>query len=478
MSKRTRIFLGILLVYVLGATFLLYRITTDLDPRYRESTEESMVETAHVFASLVEQSARDGAIDVSALPELFRSVYARPVEAEIFGVRKSRVEIRLYVTDARGRVLFDSTGLHKGEDFSRWRDVKETLAGHYGARTTRDVPDDPATAVMYVSAPVRSANGIMGVVTVGKPVQSFGPYVEAARQKIIMVGAISMLAVFLLAVIASIWLVRPFGLMRDYAAYVREQRRLGQPLRAAGLLRKFRVDLKAAFHDMRDTLAGRSYVQEYVQTLTHELKSPLSAIRGAAELLQEPLPDDMRERFLGNITRESKRIQELVDRMLELAALERRRSLDNPQPVALHPLLEEVVAAVQPLAMARDIHVQLDVPAETTVNGDAFLLRRALTNLVDNAVDFSPQGGQVRISSEYVGRELRLLVRDQGAGLPAYAEERVFEKFFSLPRPHSARKGTGLGLSFVQEIAALHGGRAELVNHPEGGAQASLLLPR
>ncbi|MGH8492903.1 MAG: two-component system sensor histidine kinase CreC [Moraxellaceae bacterium] len=478
MSKRTRIFLGILLVYVLGASFLLYRITTDLDPRYRESTEESMVETAHVMASLLEQGVRDGAIDVGSLPMLFQAVYARPVEAEIFGVRKSRVELRLYVTDAHGRVLFDSTGLHKGENFSRWRDVQQTLAGHYGARTSRDVPNDASTAVMYVGAPVRSADGIIGVVTVGKPVQSFGPYVEAARRKIIIVGAGSVLAVLLLALIASIWLVRPFGLLRDYAAYVREQRRLGQPLRISGLLRKFRVDLRAAFHDMRDTLAGRSYVQEYVQTLTHELKSPLSAIRGAAELLQEPLPEAMRERFLGNITRESQRIQELVDRMLELAALERRRTLDNPVPVSLRPLLEDVVATASPLALARNIRVDIDVAADVAVSGDAFLLRRALTNLVDNAVDFSPQDGVVCIRAEQDVRELRLVFRDQGPGIPDYATDRVFQKFFSLPRPHSARKGTGLGLSFVQEIAALHGGRAELANHPDGGAQALLILPR
>lgn len=478
MSTRTRIFAGILLVYMLGAGFLLYRMATDLDPRYRESTEESLVETAHLFASLLEQHVHDGRIDAAVLAPVFRDAYARPVEAQIFGFRKSRVELRLHVTDARGRVLYDSTGRHAGEDFSQWRDVALTLAGQYGTRTTRDVPEDEATSVMYVAAPVHDGPRIVGVVTVGKPVQSFGQYVEAARRRLVVVGVVSMLAVVLLAVIVAAWLVRPFSLLRNTWAWVGEQRRLGQPLRPGAAFRKLRAELASAFHDMRDTLAGRNYVQEYVQTLTHELKSPLSAIRGAAELLQEPLPDEMRQRFLGNITRESQRIQELVDRLLELAALERRRALDHPVPVDLAALAEDVVAATAAAALARRVRVSVAVPAGLQVTGDAFLLRRALTNLLDNAVDFSPEGGEVVVAAAEEGRAVRLTVRDHGPGIPDFAQERLFEKFFSLPRPHAARKGTGLGLSFVREIAALHGGRAALANHPDGGAQAELVLPR
>lgn len=479
MSKRTRIFVGILLVYVLGVAFLLYRITTDLDPRYRESTEESLVETAHVFASLVEQQLHDGRIDTGALPPLFRSVYARNVDAEIFGIKKERVELRLYVTDAKGIVLFDSTGLHTGEDFSQWRDVALVLAGRYGARTTRDVEEDVATSVMYVGAPVRTPDqAIVGVVTVGKPVQSLGQYVEAARRKIILVGIGSVLAVLLLAIIVSIWLVRPLGLIGDYVAYVAQERRQGRPLHARDLGRKFLADWTAAYHDMRETLAGRSYVQDYVQTLTHELKSPLSAIRGAAELLHDPLPDDMRERFLGNITRESQRIQELVDRMLELAALERRRALERIETVPLRALLEEVIGAALPAALSREVAIELQAQEEVAVQGDPFLLRRALANLIDNAVDFSPHGGCVTVRLGAGARQAQVDIRDHGPGLPDFAAERVFQKFFSLPRPHSGKKGTGLGLSFVQEIAGLHGGRVALANHPEGGAEASLALPR
>lgn len=474
MAKRNRIFIGILLIFAAGLAFMLYRVVADLDPRYRESAEESLVETAQLMATLVEQDVRGGAIDTTRLEPLFKSVYARRFEAQIFSLVKRRVELRLYVSDRSGRVLFDSLGRATGTDFSHWRDVKLALRGEYGARTSPDVENDPQTSVMYVSAPVRWNNDIVGAVSVGKPVQSFGQFVEAARRKTLYVGLVSVAGVVLLALIVSVWLVRPFGLITDYVRYVRAQRRFSLPR----LGRHALGVIGAAYDEMRDALAGRNYVADYVQTLTHEVKSPLSAIRGAAELLQEPgMAQDQRQRFLANITRETQRIQEMVDRMMELTALETRRALEHVEDVALRPVLEELVATARDAAAARHIRIELDAPQDAQVEGDPFLLRRAVSNLLDNAIDFSADGGEVRLALERTRRAARIRVKDQGPGIPQYAQDKVLEKFYSLARPHSSKKSTGLGLSFVREIASLHHGRIELDNAPEGGAVATLSLP-
>jgi two-component system, OmpR family, sensor histidine kinase CreC len=473
-GKRNRIFLGILLIYAAGIAFLLYRVLADLDPRYRESAEDSLVETSQLVATVVEQDVRDGAIDVRRLDPVFRDLYARRFEARIFSVTKDKVELRVAVTDRGGRVLYDSLGRDVGADHSQWRDVLLALRGEYGARSTPDVEGDPRTTVMYVSAPVRWNNDIVGAVSVGKPVQSFGQYVEAARRKTLYVGVFSAVAVLLLAIIVSVWLVRPFGLIADYVRYVRAQRRISLPRlgrRALGVI-------GAAYDEMRDAIAGRNYVADYVQTLTHEVKSPLSAIRGAAELLQEPgMPPEQRQKFLGNITRETERIQEMVDRMMELTALETRRSLDAVSPVPLRPLLEESVAAAADAGAPRQISVRLEAGPDAVVEGDVFLLRRAVSNLLDNAIDFSPAGGEVVVTLDTGRRTVHIRVRDQGPGIPEYAVEKVFEKFYSLARPHSRKKSTGLGLSFVREIASLHHGRIELDNGDNGGALATLSLP-
>ncbi|MEP7139834.1 MAG: ATP-binding protein, partial [Caldimonas sp.] len=287
--------------------------------------------------------------------------------------------------------------------------------------------------------------------------------------------ATSVVAVLLLVVILSVWLVRPFGVISDYVRYVRAERTFNLPRLGRRALGAF----GAAYDEMRDALAGRNYVADYVQTMTHEVKGPLSAIRGAAELLQEPMADADRARFVANIAREAQRIQELVDRMMELTALESRRSLDHAAPVALRALAHEVATSAGPAAQARGLAVEvLPGEGEPVVSGDAFLLQRALANLVDNALDFSPRGGRVTIEVIGHGRSCDLVVRDSGPGIPEFAEGKVFEKFYSLARPSTAKKSTGLGLSFVKEIADLHRGRATLKNQPRGGAVATLSLPR
>lgn len=474
MSRRSRVFLGIVVAYVAAVSFLLYRVSLDLDPRYRESTEDSLVDTAHLLATLLERQAYSGVIQTEELERTLKHLADRPLSAQIFNVEKTRVDLHVYVTDSRGVVVFDSSGWDTGKDYRAWRDVNRTLAGTYGARTTLADPADPASAVMYVGAPIREQlspggpEAIVGMVAVGKPIAAFSPFIANAREKLAIVGVIAVLAFALLLLMVTVWLVRPFGLIRDLWGALRDRR--GH----AGVAQS----LRTAFADMRDAVAGKSYVDEYVSALTHEIKSPLAAIRGAAELLREPLPDDARLRFTGNIEEQVLRAQDLVDRMLELSSLERRRPVPPREPVSLAQLADAVRDELAPIAAHRGVEIFIDLGPTLTVNGDRFLLQRALSNLVLNAIEFSPAEGTVTIDAQDVRDKVRITVRDHGAGLPDYARNRVFEKFYSLARPDTGRKGTGLGLAFVREVAALHGGSASLENHPEGGAIATLTLPR
>lgn len=463
---------------MLGVALLMWRLLGDIDPRYRESAEESLVETAHLVAALIEQQSPE-VLDVATLPAVMRTLAERRIEADIFGFVKTRVELRVVVVDRLGRVVYDSTGRHTGADFSQWRDVKLALAGKYGARTSVDPADPPDHSVMHVAAPIRLQGVIAGAVSAGKPMQGLGQFVAAARRQTLLVGAISVVAVLLLVVILSVWLVRPFGIVGDYVRYVRAERRLSFPR----LSRRAWDALGSAYAEMRDTLAGRNDVADYVQTLTHELKSPLSAIRGAAELLQEPMPEADHRRFVDHIGRETLRIQEVVDRMMELATLESRRRLPASRPVALAPMLEELAASGRAAGAPRRLQVVIDASTDLWVEGDALLLRRAVGNLVDNAVEFSPEGGVVRLSLVQRGRWAEVQVLDEGPGIPAFANDRVFEKFYSLPRPGTGRRSTGLGLAFVREVADQHRGRARVHNAASGGdglargAMASLSLP-
>jgi two-component system sensor histidine kinase CreC len=161
------------------------------------------------------------------------------------------------------------------------------------------------------------------------------------------------------------------------------------------------------------------------------MKSPVAAIRGAAELLHEDLPAERRGKFVTNIQAEARRLQNIIDRLLALASLESRKKLDDPAPVPLADLATAVCAQLQPAVEARGLRVDLACDAKPEVLGESFLLESALHNLLQNAVDFSPDGGviRVRVSSDANAQIATITVEDDGPGIPDYALPRLFERF-------------------------------------------------
>ena len=238
--------------------------------------------------------------------------------------------------------------------------------------------------------------------------------------------------------------------------------------------------LGRAFEEMRDALENRAYVENYVQTMTHEMKSPVAAIRGAAELLQEEMPPERRGQFVANIQAEARRLQNIIDRLLALSALESRKKLDHPETIPLADLARAVCAQLQPAAEARGLRLDLACEGQPEVLGESFLLDSALHNLLQNAIEFSPERGviRIRLAPDSTTPTATITVEDDGPGIPDYALPRLFERFYSLPRPGAGRKSSGLGLCFVREAAALHRGSIEVENRAAApGTRATLRLP-
>lgn len=472
---RTRIFLVYLLLVGGGAYYLVSWSVDQVRPRYLESMEESLVDAANLLASVVEKRAlREETIDAPTLRTWFDPAYDRRLAAEIYSIRKETIDTRIYVTDAAGRVLYDSDGgRDEGRDYSRWRDVHLTLSGKYGARATRRDPEQEDTLVIHVAAPIRAGDRVIGVLTLGKPTENVNELVRVAKRRIVWAGLAAGGLIVATGVAFSIWLTTPIERLTAYARAVRD----GRPATLPRLAGREVGDLRHAFEEMRDALEGKKYVERYTQALTHEIKAPLSAIRGAAELMSEDMPDPERQRFLAHIRQEAARIQHLIDQLLQLSALEARRERVVREPVPLLKLIEGSVAQLEAPRRARRVTLAVDVPMELTGLGDSFLLGLALTNLLKNALEFSPVGGLLRVAARAENGGVRVIVQDQGPGIPEFARSRIFERFYSLPRPDGSPKSTGLGLSLVQEIAHLHGGTITLENRPDGGCEARLFLP-
>jgi two-component system sensor histidine kinase CreC len=474
-SLRVQLILAFALFSGLGFSYLAYSIMRDTRPRYLEAMEDGLVEDARLFAALLGRGMRGDTLNLEGLRETFSEARRRPFSARINEAVKTSMNMRLYVTGADGIVRFDSEGgRDEGRDFSRWRDVNLTLNGRYGARSTRADPSDPSSSVHFVAAPIWHEGRIVGVVSVGKPSESLDVFVRAARAKIALAGLTAAAAVALLGWLASLWITRPVTRLTRYARAVRDGEPASPP-RAIGRS-EFR-ELATAFEEMREALEGRKYVEGYVISLAHALKSPLASVRGAAELLQEDPPPEARRRFAENVGIEARRMDRLVGRMLELASLENRRALEDARDLSVKEWVRDTLSEFEALAERHGVRLEATGADDSVVRGDAFLLRQALGNLVENALDFTPSGSMIHVAWKARAGRVTLTVEDSGPGIPEYALERAFEKFFSLPRPSTGRKSTGLGLGWVKEVTRLHGGEISLENRAQGGLRVVWSLP-
>jgi two-component system sensor histidine kinase CreC len=165
-----------------------------------------------------------------------------------------------------------------------------------------------------------------------------------------------------------------------------------------------------------------------------------------------------------------------VDRLLLLTSLEKRKELRDVEAIDMKAMLEEVLESLQPVLLAKRLELVQDVRGDVGIRGERALVRHAVINLLQNAIAFSPPKGPLRVSLSRTDNRVVLVVEDRGPGIPDYARARIFDRFYSLPRPDNGKKSSGLGLTFVRETAALHGGSVAVENRPEGGVRATLRL--
>ena len=469
-----RLFLGFFLIVGLAAFFVMRVFVNEVKPGVRQAMESTLVDAANVLAVMAADDLKSGRIAEGRFVRDLALAQRRELNATVWQFPKRSIDYRISITDARGIVVYDSTGRGVGRDNSKWNDVYRTLRGEYGARSSPATPGDEDHTVMHVAAPIRDGDELIGVLTLSQPNETFEPFIAASQRNIMRRGGWLIGLSALIGLLMTWWLMRGINRLNRYAQAVSAGERV-PPLPA----RRDEIgDLGRAVETMRRKLEGKAYVEQYVQSLTHEMKSPLAAIRGAAELLQEPLPEVERQRFANNIRTQEQRLTETIDKLLALAEVEQHGWLQTLEPVSIAALLGQAGESVAAKLVADGLTLTVDVhDPQATVQGDAYLLRQAVSNLLDNAIAFSPSGGKIFLSSSAGKGNIEIRIADQGPGIPDYAQERVFERFYSLARPSTGLRSSGLGLPFVREVARLHGGEAELVSLDGGGALATLRLP-
>ena len=406
---------------------------------------------------------KKGRIDVEALRDYSSGSTLGFPQAMVYGQRKEFSDQSVYVTDVQGRVIFHSRNqLKEGADFSIWRNVRLALRGRYGARSTRADKDDPTSSVMHTTFPLAEGDRIYGTITLAKPVKHLSFALERARDRVLKVAGLTLAFLLLAGILLMRRIVNPIDKLTRYVSDLSHGVKREAPRLPRGELQL----LSNTIQELRTSLDGKAYVESYVQSLTHELKSPIAAISGAVELLDMPEGSTNR-RLLDNISRESSRMNEMVQKLLLLSRLENKaRDLDFVDfewGVLLEGICHEAGQRLAP----QQVKLLNDSGAEFKGNGDLFLLKMALNNVLQNASEFSARDAVLEVNVKSEDGGVVIEVKDSGSGIPDYALKRIYERFYSLPRPQSGAKSSGLGLAIVREIVEMHGGTIEVKNRED-----------
>ena len=349
------------------------------------------------------------------------------------------------------------------------------------------------------------------------------PYLDNTRRRMLITALIVSIVALMLAGLVAWWLKQSISLVTRYTGALAEDTQkpyfyLGNELN----------NLTDTIETMKHRLENKAYVSDYVHTLTHELKSPLTAIRASSELLEDDgLDDEDRQMLIQTVNEQSIKMQQLIDRLLLLAKVEQPSFKLNRQLTALFPMIESLkrdnAVKVQRRQLA-DIEIYLNdtllttedftsptLTSKTTVYADRFWLVQSLQNLLDNAIHFAESKVMINVKTSEA-QVVTVDIFNDGKLLPEYALTKVFDRYFSLSHqstltqknktlnpsvatdatPNSSshinnksalRKGTGLGLTLVKQVIEHHGGKVRLINveanaeHPFNGVKVSITLP-
>ncbi len=530
-----RIWLAVALILIVSGIVVFTQLFEHVKPTAQQVIEDTLLDTSKMIAANLQEPVQSGQISNTAYQQQLDSAFiAQPASFKDHSIKsktaktaynldnepeykqKTASSFRLYVTNSQGIVLYDSLPASdnaEGADYSRWNDVYLTLRGQYGARSTPDTNSTRGSSIMYVAQPIKDDLGhLIGVVSVGKPVDSVLPYLDNTRQRMLITTLLISIVSLILAGLVAWWLQQSISLVTRYTSALAEDTQkpyfyLGHELNS----------LTDTIESMKHRLENRAYVSDYVHTLTHELKSPLTAIRASGELLEDDNLDlDDRQMLSQAIGEQSIKMQQLIDRLLLLAKVEQPTFRLNRQTLSLIPIINSLIkdssVKVQqrhltPIKLLIDhkqinhIAAEQDYPstllAKTTIAADRFWLVQALQNVLDNAIYFA--SNEVSIEVTTAQNSVTIDIFNDGQPLPDYAIAKAFDRYFSLSHQkqspqasgNTLKKGTGLGLTLVKQVIEHHGGSISIdnvddyINHtatktlssPSQGVLVRIILP-
>ena len=389
-----------------------------------------------------------------------------------------QVQSRLMLVSPDGGVLFDSQeGNAVGQDVSARREIAKAMSGRYGANW--ELVADQSLVFYYSALPIKHDGRLVGIAYVTRHTsqitKAIGKMVR--NQRLAMLLAV-LFAALVSAVMAQTMTRRLRRLSRAATDYARGD----APFAVSVGGRDEIGELGRSVADMASEIERRNeYNRDFVSAVMHELKTPVTAIKGAAEVLQEGAADDpdARAKFLSNIRYEADRLTRIVGELTELTKLDVETLRGQKHEVDYVECVREIVDRLLPTFEGEHADFDLSLPdGKIPVHIVPGRIDQVIANLVDNALRYTPVSGRVELRVVRDGGEVLTSVQDTGPGIPIASQEKVFDKFYTTERRDVPRDfGSGLGLAIAKSIVENHQGRIRVESTPGQGARFTFSLP-
>ncbi|MCL6450487.1 MAG: HAMP domain-containing histidine kinase [Acetobacteraceae bacterium] len=385
---------------------------------------------------------------------------------------------RVTVVDREGRPLDEALLPRVGVSTRIWsRDLERALQGEVAV--SRGVAAGSDLSVLSVAVPIRDDGGILGAVLLHAPVAGIRLGARALYRLVWLAGLCSAAVAVLMAYLLSRRLSRPLHRLGELARRLASgDFRIRAEVADGGEV----AQLAASFNYMAEQLGRLEQMRrEFVASVSHELRSPLTSIRGFVQgVLDGTVPPDRQQHYLSLALSECGRLGRLIDELLDLAALEAGSGSLSLGRVDLRAVAGEAVAQMQPQAQARGVELRCEPgPEPTSVKADADRVKQVVINLLDNGIRFTPEGGRVRVAVRLLPSWGELEVSDTGPGIPAEELPHIWERFYKADKARTrSRGGTGLGLAIVKRLVEAHGGTVSAESEVGRGTTFRVRLPR
>lgn len=428
-----------------------------------KNTERQMVDTLHMmdYALDYEENLEQQIADLCAID----------------GNRDSRCTVIL--TD--GTALADNgvADVDQMENHLNREEVQTALSG--GEGFARRYSDTIHRQMLY--AAIRSSDG-QHILRLALPYEGLYTYLKVLIPAVLLGIGVALLASFFLAERFASSITNP---LNEIAGELRKVDKGDTEI----FMKRYEYEelnvIIEAMNQMSTEISGyvkkleleRIIRQEFFSNASHELKTPITSIKGYTELLESGLvtKPEVQKDFLGRIESETDRMTNLINDILMISKLETREVEVEKEPVAVYPLLEDLLGTVEPMAAEQDIKVYTECRPLTVIMNPQ-QLRELISNLLVNAIKYNRPEGIVRLTITSEQEDMILIVSDTGVGIPKEAQRRVFERFYRVDKGRSRKMGgTGLGLAIVKHIVGYYGGTISLDSQVDVGTTFTVRLP-